>query len=85
MTAGAATEVLNQTTLVNNWTGQLGGKQLYAIVIAQLQNDGKTTVVTRLSAQPIHYGKTMQESEALAVLSELGSKAMESPLVSGAK
>ena len=54
MSAGNEAEMLDHTTAITTWIGQLGGTQLYATVVAQLQQNGTTQLVLELSRTPIY-------------------------------
>jgi hypothetical protein len=85
MSAGNEAEVLNHTTAFTTWIGQLGGTQLYASVVAQLQQDGNTQLVLELSRTPLFPDVATRNINALALLDALGSHAQESPLASESK
>ncbi|MEY3442137.1 MAG: hypothetical protein RLZZ519_418 [Bacteroidota bacterium] len=85
MSAGNEAEVLNHTTAITTWIGQLGGTQVYATVVAQLQQDGTTQMVLELSRAPIYPDVDARNVNALALLDSLGAEAQVSPLASESK
>ena len=85
MSAGNEAEMLDHTTAITTWIGQLGGTQLYATVVAQLQQDGTTQLVLELSRTPIYPDLEARNINALALLDSLGAQAQSSPLASESK
>lgn len=85
MSAGNEAEVLDHTTAITSWIGQLGGTQLYATVVAQLQQDGTTQLVLELSRTPLYPDAAERNANALALLDALGADAQDSPLASESK
>ncbi len=85
MLAAGASEVIYHTAAVNSWNGLLGGCQVYATVVAQLQDDREATLVMRLSRTPLHDDHVVRNQNAIATLAALGSQGLSSPLVSEAK
>ena len=85
MSAGNEAEVLGHATAITTWIGQLGGTQLYATVVAQLQQDGTTQLVLELSHTPLYHDVASRNVNALAMLNTLGAHAQESPFASESK
>jgi hypothetical protein len=85
MSAGNEAEVLDHTTAITTWIGQLGGTQLYASVVAQLQQDGTTQLILELSRTPLYHDVAARNNSALALLDALGAHPQDSPLASESK
>lgn len=83
--ANGSTEAIGQTAGHNLWKGTIGGRNVFATLVAELQENGGSQVIMRLSTVPVHESVEVRQEEALALLGQFQGQMLKSPLVLDAK